>query len=121
MLFLISFSRSSEWSIISKLPAMTSVKMTPAMVRIVFILLRGVDEELGDLVADRKHFASWLHGNPLEFRIETVREKLASLGFEFLLVFLLLCHVRSIVELGLESTPFKCFLIIFQYARSEES
>jgi len=99
MLFLISFSRSSEWSIISKLPAMTSVKMTPAMVRIEFILLRGVDEELGDLVADRKHFASWLHGNPLEFRIETVREKLASLGFEFLLVFLLLCHVRSIVEL----------------------
>ena len=99
MLFLISFSRSSEWSIISKLPAMTSVKMTPAMVRIVFILLRGVDEELGYLVADRKHFASWLHWNPLEFRIETVREKLASLKLEFFLVCLLLCHVRSIVEL----------------------
>jgi len=74
--------------------------------RKVFILLRGFDEELGDLVADRKHFASWLHGNPLEFRIETVREEFASLGFKFLLVFLLLCHVRSIVELGLESTPF---------------
>jgi len=99
MLFLISFSRSSEWSIISKLPAMTSVKMTPAMVRMVFILLRGVDEEFGDLVANRKHLASWLHGNPLEFRIETVREEFASLGFEFLLVFLLLCHVGSLVEL----------------------
>ena len=82
---------------------MTSVKMTPAMVRIVFILLRGVDEELGDLVADRKHFASWLHGNPLEFRIETVREKLASLLLEICLVvlleLLLLCHVRILVEL----------------------
>ena len=78
---------------------MTSVKMTPAIVRIEFILLRGFDEELGDLVADRKHFASWMHGNPLEFRIETVREEFASLGFEFLLVFLLLCHVRSLVEL----------------------
>ena len=78
---------------------MTSVKMTPAMVRMVFILLRGVDEELGDLVADRKHFASWLHWHSLEFRIKTVREKFASLGFEFLLVFLLQCHVRSLVEL----------------------
>ena len=99
MLFLNFFSRSSEWSIISKLPAMTSVKMTPAMVRIEFILLRGVDEELCDLVADRKHLASWLDWNPLEFRIETVREEFASLGFEFLLVFLLLCHVRILVEL----------------------
>ena len=99
MLFLNFFSRSSEWSIISKLPAMTSVKMTPAMVRIEFILLRGVDEELCDLVADRKHLASWLDWNPLEFRIETVREEFASLGFEFLLVFLLQCHVRSLVEL----------------------
>jgi len=78
---------------------MTSVKMTPAMVRIVFILLRGFDEELGDLVTDRKHPASWLHGNPLEFRIETVREELASLRLKFFLVFLLLCHVRSLVEL----------------------
>jgi hypothetical protein len=81
-------------------------RVRPVRQRKVFILLRGFDEELGDLVADRKHFASWLHGNPLEFRIETVREEFASLGFEFLLVFLLLCHVRSIVELGLESTPF---------------
>jgi len=81
-------------------------RVRPVRQRKVFILLRGFDEELGDLVTDRKHPASWLHGNPLEFRIETVREEFASLGFEFLLVFLLLCHVRSIVELGLESTPF---------------
>jgi len=81
-------------------------RVRPVRQRKVFILLRGFDEELGDLVADRKHLASWLHGNPLKFRIETVREEFASLGFEFLLVFLLLCHVRSIVELGLESTPF---------------
>ena len=46
---------------------MTSVKITPAMVRMVFILLRGVDEELGDLVADRKHLASWLNWHTLEF------------------------------------------------------
>ena len=46
---------------------MTSVKMTPAMVRIVFILLGGFDEEFGDLVADRKHLASWLNWHSLEF------------------------------------------------------
>jgi len=67
MLFCKSFSRSSEWSSISKLPAMTTVKITPAMVSIEFMLLRGFDEELGYLVADRKHFASWLHWKPLEF------------------------------------------------------
>lgn len=74
--------------------------------RKVFILLRGFDEELGDLVADRKHLASRLHWHSLEFRIKTVREKFASLGFEFLLVFLLLCHVRSISDLGDGRKPF---------------
>ena len=67
--------------------------------RKVFILLRGVDEKFGDLIADRKHLASWLDWHPLELRIKTIGEELASLGFEFLLVFLLLCHVRSLVEL----------------------
>lgn len=99
MLFLISFSRSSEWSSISKLPAMTSVKITPAMVSIVFMLLRGVDEELGDLVAFGKHDASLLHWDKLHICVETIREELASLRLKFFLVFLLLCHVRSLVEL----------------------
>ena len=99
MLFLISFSRSSEWSIISKLPAMTSVKMTPAMVSMVFILLRGVNEELGDLVAFGKHDASLLYWHELHIFVEAVREELASLRLKFFLVFLLLCHVGILVEL----------------------
>jgi len=81
-------------------------RVRPVRKRKVFILLGGFDEEFGDLVADRKHLASWLNWHSLEFRIETVREEFASLEFEFFLVCLLLCHVRSIVELGLESTPF---------------
>ena len=77
------------------------------------MLLRGVDEELGDLVAFGKHDASLLYWHELHIFVEAVREELASLRLKFFLVFLLLCHVRSIVELGLESTPFKMFFNYF--------
>ena len=42
-------------------------RVRPVRQRKVFILLRGFDEELGDLVADRKHLASWLNWHTLEF------------------------------------------------------
>jgi len=81
-------------------------RVRPERQRKVFILLRGVDEQLGDLVAFGKHDASLLYWHKLHIFVEAVREELASLRLKFFLVFLLLCHVRSIVELEAESTPF---------------
>jgi len=42
-------------------------RVRPVRKRKVFILLGGFDEEFGDLVADRKHLASWLNWHSLEF------------------------------------------------------